>query len=252
MFNRKKFNFDDFTENAFRKCIQTVKLKGFNFISFNEYQKAGKNCLWRHDIDFSPHRGLALAKIEQEEGIHANYFIWLHSDFYNLLELEIVEIINRIKNLGHSIGLHFDSGFYGNAIASKDGLEKKLEVEKKILEDIFGFEIHSFSFHNPVVASNFSVDDEKLAGMINVYNKELQNSYTYCSDSFCYWRFRRLMDVIEDPETKRLHALTHPECWTESPMSPYARILRAFDGRKKKSQKKYEMRSIKVGRKLIK
>lgn len=252
MTNRETFHFDDFTEKSYRKCIRSAKKQGFNFISFSNYRKKGKNCLWRHDIDFSPQRGLSLAKIENQEGIKSTFFIWLHSDFYNPLELEVKQAILDIQNLGHEIGLHFDVGFYEDGIKSIDELNHWLRFEKEILERFLGFPINAFSFHNPIINSNFSCDDEKVEGMINAYSDYLKKNYTYCSDSFCYWRYQRLSEVILDPEVKNLHVLTHPECWSKNVASPYQRILRTFEGRKQKSIEKFLERSKKVGRKIIK
>ena len=60
----------------------------------------------RHDVDFSPHRSLKIAQIENELGISAYYFVLLRSSFYNLLEREISQIFQEIIKLGHIIGLH--------------------------------------------------------------------------------------------------------------------------------------------------
>lgn len=252
MFKRKKYHFNDFTENAYRDCIRLAKSLDFSFIPFTDYKREGKNCLWRHDIDFSPHRALALAKIENTEGISANYFVWLHSDFYNPLELEVKQILFQIHELGHSIGLHFDSGFYENSITSLEDLEAWIIFEKEILERTLAITISAFSFHNPIISSNFSSGNDFIGGMVNVYSDFIKSHYTYCSDSFCYWRYRRLADVIQDAGTQNLHALTHPECWQEKAMSPYKRILRTFEGRKTKSIDKFISRSNAVGRKIIK
>ena len=61
--NREKYNFSDFTENAYQKHLELAK-KNYRFIFYDQISDKDRLCLWRHDIDYSPQRGLALAKIE--------------------------------------------------------------------------------------------------------------------------------------------------------------------------------------------
>jgi hypothetical protein len=79
----------------------------------------------RHDVDFSVHRSYALAKIEAEEGVHSTYFLWPHCKYYNLFEEEIVEIVDKIIELGHDIGLHFDYDFYKKQRLDEDLIKGK-------------------------------------------------------------------------------------------------------------------------------
>ena len=247
---KKKYRFDDFTEAAYEKCLLIAK-QNYQFINFTDYRSDEKVCLWRHDIDFSPHRGLALAKIEAEASIGSTYFVHLHNDFYNLLELEIFQLIKEIHSLGHEIGLHFDLGFYENSIKNSDDLEPLLVFEKSILEKTFDISINSFSFHNPIAHPNINIGEETIGGMVNAYSDYIKAKYAYCSDSFCYWRYKRLMDVIQQEDNQYLHVLTHPECWSKQALGPYSRILRAINGRKDKSIYKYLSRSENFGRKII-
>ncbi len=92
---KNKFRFQDFTEQKYRQYLQKANRK-FRFIRFEEERFAENTCLWRHDIDTSPHRALKLAQIENEEGVSATYFFLLHSNRYNFLEKEIVDIAKEI------------------------------------------------------------------------------------------------------------------------------------------------------------
>jgi len=71
-----------------------------------------KHVLWRHDIDFSPQRALALAKTEASFGAVATYFVSPRLRFYNLFEPGIAAVIAQIVALGHTLGPHFDSEAY--------------------------------------------------------------------------------------------------------------------------------------------
>ena len=74
--------------------------------------------LWRHDVDFSIHRASSLAKIENELGVKATYFLKLHSEFYNLFEKSIFEkvvlLFCKTENLKTLVGSHKHSSTTGN------------------------------------------------------------------------------------------------------------------------------------------
>jgi hypothetical protein len=48
-----------------------------------------------------------LAKIEAGEGIKTTYFFHFHSEFYNVLEKDVVKCIFQIIEYGHNIGFAF-------------------------------------------------------------------------------------------------------------------------------------------------
>ena len=105
--NAEKYKFVDFTFDKYRDLIRLAK-KQHKFVSYDEFRN-GVNCiLWRHDVDYSIDNVLKLAQIEQEEGVMATYFIWLHSEFYNPLERKATAIIKEVLKCKHQIGLHFD------------------------------------------------------------------------------------------------------------------------------------------------
>ncbi|MCD7909895.1 MAG: hypothetical protein LUH04_19880 [Clostridium sp.] len=119
---------EQFTDHNFRRLVRLAK-SSYNFISYDQYRRPGRNILWRHDLDFSVHRAAAFAAIEAGEGVRATYFLWLHSPGYNLLEAEVAGKVRRILELGHHIGLHFDPEFYA-AVSPARPLEEALNLEK--------------------------------------------------------------------------------------------------------------------------
>jgi len=236
MSNAEKYFFNDFTTDNYRRLLGLIK-NNFVVSKFTDYDLSEKFAILRHDVDFSVQRALKIARIEAELGIKATYFILLHSEFYNLLEKENFQQIKTIIDLDHTIGLHFDTSFFN--IVEEDVLVKKLELEKKFLENLFEKEINSFSFHitSPYTAT---CTKDHYAGMLNVYSTTIQKNIEYCSDSNGYWRFKRLEDVIQDKKTRNLQILTHPELWQDSVMSPKERVYRCADGRAAKSKAWYD------------
>ena len=241
------FHFEDFTEKSYRNILASAKKK-YSFENFGTTSQ-NKHVLWRHDVDLSMHRALRLAQIEHEMGVRATYFLWLHSDYYNLFEKSISDKVLGILALGHTIGLHFDASFYH--AEDLDFLQQKLIFEKNILENLFNSPVDVFSFHNPTAGNALSFTDTHIAGMFNTYSSAIKDNYFYCSDSNGYWRYHRLPEVVETGIHDRLHILTHPEWWTPEAMSPRERISRCIDGRAQLLHKEYDQNLKKFGRKNI-
>ena len=75
--------------------------------------------------------------------------------------------------------------------------------------------MEAFAFHNPGCVNDYLVfDADEIARSRERVREERQRErYEYISDSNGYWRFRSLLDVLEDPAVERVHVVTHPEWW---------------------------------------
>ena len=227
-------SYPQFTEAGYRELLRLAKRR-YTFAPFRDYRGAPPgSVLWRHDLDFSVHRALALARIEAEEGTHSTHFVLLHSAFYNALEAEVAGRIREIVSLGHDLALHFDPRFYDGR-----NLDAALARERDLLEAVFETEVAAFSLHNPDVAG-WSDDRDEIAGMVNAYGSYISEHYGYASDSNGYWRFTPLPEILESGAHDRLHVLTHPEWWVPEPMSPRDRVSRAIDGRARRQHARYD------------
>lgn len=230
----------DFTEQAYRALVREAKRR-YEFLTFDRAAAAGAGVLWRHDIDMSVHRALALAAIERDEGVRATYFVYLHSRFYNALEDTIVERLRAIVAMGHHLGVHFDPRFVTGGVS----LEQAVAAERATIEQTCGAPARALSFHDPDV--NAITDADDIAGVVNAYGRTLRERFEYASDSNGYWRFKPLSEVLASAGP-RLQVLTHPEWWVPEPMPPRARVARAIDGRAAYMAAKYDAAMKVVGR----
>jgi hypothetical protein len=228
----------DFTEAAYRELLRVARDR-YIFRRFEDALTMTDGVLWRHDVDMSPHRALALARIERDEQVHATYFTFLHSTFYNALEADVVTKVKNIAALGHDIGLHFDPQFYG--LTPRDGaaLEREIVREREILESTIGAPVRALSFHDPDVAGFTEIRADVVAGLVNAYGSTLRTGFAYCSDSNGYWRFKAIGEVLRERHP-RVQVLTHPEWWVPNPMSPRDRIARAIEGRASSAARRYD------------
>lgn len=247
MSNKNKYHFGDFTEKNYKKLVKIAK-KNYQFATYQNYKDFDNFIIWRHDVDSSVHRAKKIAQIDKDEGILSTFFFLLHSEFYNVLEKEIRNLILEIAAIGHHIGIHFDVHFYENL--TEKNLKEHLLFEKKIFEELFSQKINVFSFHNPT-EKILKWNKETYQGMVNAYNFIFRKDVHYVSDSNGYWRFQRLEDVLTIQRPSRLQVLTHPEWWQQTLMSPFERVKRSIKGRAGKTLAHYEGTLKKFGRENI-
>ena len=233
-----KYEFQDFTEDEYLRLLRIAK-KNFTFTNYRKLcsTPGQKLILWRHDVDFSLNRAASLAKIEADEGVSATYFIRTRGDAYSILEAQQKNLVHRILDLGHEIGLHFELSDI--LVSSVSDLEKLLEREKVLFMNEFGFGISSFSFHNPT-PELLAFSDVSYSGLFNAYADRFFSEVNYVSDSNGYWRFDQLESVLKDGSVDQLQVLTHPEWWVPEAMSPFERVKRAAHGRAEAFLASYE------------
>lgn len=232
MTNREKYKFEDFTLTNYERMIALAIEKGFTFVSYtDDFLDNRKDILWRHDVEFEPDVALKMAEIEHRHGVKANYFFQIHSPFYNIFDKHYTDVFHRIHSIGHVVGLHFDSHYYG--IENEFQLNKYIELDKNYFESVLGVKIDIFSFHNTTPFTH-SCLAPIYGGLINVYSSHFKKKFNYCSDSLGYWRFDRLEDVLNDNNIQHLQVLIHDANWTEEVLSPRKRVHKfAYDKAKR-------------------
>lgn len=224
MKNIDVYHFSDFTISNYRKLLLLAS-ENYSFRFFNQDYES-KSILLRHDLEFSIPVALQMAQIEAELGIKATYFIQLHSEFYNTLEKASIKSIQQIKNLGHQIGLHFDSHFW--EIETEDELEKYIEIDKIVLQSYIDCRINAFSFHNNTEFT-LSCRKNQYCELLNVYSDYYRNNYAYNADSLGYWRYERLEDRLTMAKEDALQVLIHDGMWQEEVLPPRRRIFKVID-----------------------
>ena len=146
MTNKEKYRFKDFTIDNYRLLIELALSNGFNFIFYDDdYIPERKDILWRHDVEFEPDIALRMAEIECELGVKATYFFQMHSEYYNIFDKHYSEVLKKVQNLGHKIGLHFDCAYY--KINKESELDLFINIDKTYFEQVFKLKINSFSFY---------------------------------------------------------------------------------------------------------
>ena len=206
-----------FTLAGYRELLQTALAGGWSFIDFAEAGSASAPaCLLRHDVDGDLAMAVQMAELESEIGVRATYFLMLRSPLYNLLGCENFRLAQRLVELGHSIGLHYDNSFRPNPGRSR---AEWIAAESKLLTEALDVDVQAFSFHQPP-ADILERSPLRRPGLINVYDRELLSAYEYVSDSNMRWRGPSATERFRSGTAQRLQLLIHPMWWARDEPAP--------------------------------
>ena len=103
-------------------------------------------CLIRHDVDFSVSSALRMAALEADLGLSATYFLLFSAD-YNLLAPENSRLPRALVEMGHEVGLHYDSAAVA-AFAPDEAVEL-LRTEASLLGKLAGAPVRVVARHSP-------------------------------------------------------------------------------------------------------
>lgn len=180
----------------------------------------------RHDIDICLIKALKLATIEYEFGIQSTYMVIIDSPLYSIEDTNSLDIILKLINMGHEVGLHFNPDENERIDYSDNNLsEDKMLLACNKLEETVGQPVLSISFHRPT--PQFLRGPLLIYNMVNAYSKELMK--WYLSDSKGQWREGPPLPRLLMPEKNLLQLLVHPIWWGEEHMLPEERLQEFFD-----------------------
>lgn len=170
----------------YRELLEAAQAGGYRFARFGDGPEEGDLFL-RHDVDLSLEAALAMAKLEADTGARATYFLMTESVFYNLASPEGRAALERLRSLGHRIGLH-------------------AVWPRAVLDDRFDAVV---AWHNPDPDYLFTPVD----GAVNVMAPPWFAPESYRSDSNQHWRHGCPHEDLAAGRFEWLQLLTHPEIW---------------------------------------
>jgi hypothetical protein len=175
-----------FDLDHYAELLDAARAGGYRFAFFDREPQPG-DLLLRHDVDMSLEAAVAMGELEAEHDVTATYFLMTRSDFYNLDARSGVAALDRLRELGHRIGLH---GVYPDAA----------------LDDRF----------DPVVAWHTPAPEYMsvpLPGAVNVMQPGYFDPARYRSDSNQHWRSGCPHAELAAGAFDWLQLLVHPEIW---------------------------------------
>lgn len=170
----------------YRELLGAARAGGYRFAFFDGDPEPG-DLLLRHDVDLSLDAAVRMAELETDAGAAATYFLMTESVFYNLGSEEGRTAIERLRALGHRVGLH--------AVWPRAELDGRFDPV--------------VAWHNP----DPPYMSEPVAGAANVMEPRFFSPETYRSDSNQHWRHGCPHEELAAGKFEWLQLLTHPEIW---------------------------------------
>jgi hypothetical protein len=168
----------------YRELLEAARAGGYRFAFFDRDPAPG-DLLLRHDVDLSLEAAVRMAELEAEEGAAATYFLMPQSIFYNLASPVGERARERLRELGHRVGLH--------------ALWPRAELDERFDPVV--------AWHNP----DPPYMREPVDGAVNVMEERF--SARYRSDSNQRWRSGCPHEELRAGSFDWLQLLTHPEIW---------------------------------------
>ena len=216
-----------FSYAEYRNIITLVK-HNLPIMDFSEVSdEVNSFCVLRHDIEFSIDRAYKLAKIEKELGVVSTYTVQVRNNTYNALSEKNINLISKIRNLGHHIGLHQNPPSSLKLATLKDYIMRDITI----LEDSYGFEIDRFAFHRP--KKEYLNCYVELENKINCYDRKFFHFFDkrpesldilYLADSNHKWKYGYPLD-FDFSKINKLQLLTHPFSWSEKGGDNYGNFV---------------------------
>jgi hypothetical protein len=159
---------------------------GYRFVHFDQEPREDEIFL-RHDVDLSLAAAVEMAELEAVRDVSATYFLMTRSVFYNLASAEGDRAIERLRELGHRVGLH--------AVHPHVDFDERFDPV--------------LAWHNP----DPEFMNAPVEGLVNVMSPPWFDRAHYRSDSNQHWRSGDPTPALAAREFDWLQLLTHPEIW---------------------------------------
>ncbi|WP_376794691.1 hypothetical protein [Thermogemmatispora sp.] len=211
---------EDFTLEGYRQLLSAFAEHGYRcslFDALEEQLERGESILLlRHDIDISLKAALEIARVENESGFQATYFVMLSSPFYNVLSTESARLLEQIHAYGHDIALHIDLQDY-------HGRHLNVEHEIEVLAHFYPFVKRTIaSVHSPRTLASLPVEEARP--IYRVYHFAQRGDLAYISDSTGRWRYGHPLQSAAFRERKAIQLLTHPIWWVAEGETPRQKL----------------------------
>ena len=235
----------DFTIQMFRTVCSEIKKQGYVPITVEDYCSGDadsnrENIIFRHDVDRKIDTALRMATIENEMNIRATYY------FRYTPEVFKPAIIQKIKELNHEIGFHYEvldktNGNYEQAI---ELFAKELKSMREIAN------VRTICMHgNPLKSwSNrdlWETYDYRKFGIIGEpYLSIDYNKFLYLSDTGRTWSGKYsvkdlvektlsekirdtndIINLIKSGRSPNICLLIHPNRWSDDPVEWFYELI---------------------------
>ncbi|MGA2913397.1 MAG: hypothetical protein ABSE07_07750 [Methanoregula sp.] len=226
----------DFTLDKYQELCQVIleKYKVYTVFGYLSKKPEGNIAVIRHDVDRKIINSFHMAKWEHDMGIHASYYFRYPSTFKP-------DIINKIRDLGHEIGYHYEvlsktKGDYERAITL---FQSELAEFRKICpidticmhgsplskydnRDLWNiYDYHSFGILGETFLS-FEQKNEDLLYLTDTGRtwsgkdslRDVMRNVSGKDNPLCLNTTNDLIAWLRQESGKKLYLTVHPERWS--------------------------------------
>lgn len=203
----------------YKKMISAIQDTG-KYCDYSDALTKDEFIIMRHDIEFSIERAYELSLVESENQFASTYFVQITNNFYNAFSLRNMQLLKKMIENGHHIGLHYHLNGQTEFMDVRDGVRDQI----RILSEMLGTKVDRFSIHRPIKEVYYHKIN--IPGIYNAYapeffsyadeiTEETKLDVKYIADSKHRWNYGIPIgkDLIEN---KKIQILIHPFSWTET------------------------------------
>tara|TARA_B110000438_G_scaffold224567_1_gene218367 strand:- start:2581 stop:3267 length:687 start_codon:yes stop_codon:yes gene_type:complete len=216
----------------YKKLLQSIIDKKYSFVKFGDIDNnKDSQIILRHDIDLDIDLALDMAIIENTLDIKSTYFFLLTNDSYNLISERNSSLLMKIKQLGHSISLHFDMEIYKDP---KKGLEIELDIFKKNFQE----RVDIVSIHRP--SQDFLKNPNGYFNVNNSYEDIFTKNAKYFADSGGNFKYGSPVNSKAFRKNENLQLLIHPIWWINSENTIKETVNKTIDNKRNKLEEHFK------------
>ena len=197
-----RFSFD-----SYQTLLQSLSSEGYRFGLIADKNPSAPTVYLRHDIDFFLSDWMQIPELEAKAGAKATYYVLV--GHYELATPEAHETLKLLVDLGHEIGLHYDTRRYP---AEPNAAQAQMKAEIDTLQAITGKPIRTITRHNVFLKAH---EPTSLDGLVDPFDMSYLQDMTYISDSVRSWRDETLLSCLDKAKPSQVVLLTHPESWLD-------------------------------------
>lgn len=226
----------DFTLTKYKELCQAIINSKYEPLTVKNYLSHGgeKVIILRHDVDREPKKALMMAQVEKNFGISATYYFRMTDEVYK------PKIIEKIVELGHEVGYHYEvldktNGDFNKAIQMFEEelmqLQKFYEIKticmhgnplsKWLNRDIW--KKYDFKHYGIIGEPYLSIDYKKVFYITDTGRKWNSKSsvkdYVDVNQSWPFTNLKNTTNVINfinEGNTEQICILTHPNRWNDN------------------------------------
>ena len=205
----------NFSLKHYQEILEEGLSQGYRFIGYEDLKNTSpdsKVCILRHDVDYMPEWAIHFGTIESTLNIQSTFFFQIGAKTYNLRETTNHQIVQDLKKMGHTLGIHYDPDWNQNI--TWDELPAQINNERNVFKSMTGISpCEIISFHNPHRFIE-KILSQSIPGIRHTYENSFFSSIRYLSDSQG-WYEGCMCQIFKSKKYSKIQLLLHPDYWPE-------------------------------------